>query len=831
MRNRIARLASGGGITLAILLLATVARAATTNVFVDPSWPWNGFQNVYYQNGGFWTNAYFAPGATAALQASMDNAGTVICAPDIRMDRDYHFNTNAWADASGSSTGICNVVSTFYVDSTTLATAGDTVIFSGTFLSNTLAAPYSNSIIAFIKDFNSSWTSYGMVSVNLNTLTNGQRFSLSKTLAAPGAGNHVQCGLEWSGPPARTNTVASLGAAVLGPIPKPRGASVPWTTYEAEDMTNHGSTILGPQYLPNLVAAEASGRRAVQLNATGQNIEFAAPAQANSLVVRYCVPDTAGGGGADYTLSLYQNGAFLQKLPLTSKYSWLYGAYPFTNAPTAGSPRNFYDEVRVSGLTINSNDTIRLTKDADDAASYYIIDLVDLENVAAPLTQPANSLSISNYGAIADGVTDCTIAFRNCITAALSQGKTVWLPTGSYLITETVNLPTNVTIQGAGVWHTKLIGSSSLYNVTPSRRLNLNGTGNNIQLSDFAIVGFLNYRNDSEGNDGLGGSFGTGSSIARVWVEHTKAAAWILNSQGLVVDSCRFRNTLADGINLNLGMRSTIVTNCTARGTGDDAFAIWPAPGTPTYATGLNVITHCSAQVPFLANGGAIYGGESNRIEDCLFQDMPDGCGVLLSTTFPVSANFAGTTVVQRCDLNRCGGSRAGLEICLQNRGISGLNLNNLTITNSLTHGLRVTFGVGALANAILSNSTILNYGLAGSDGMHALHARDDAAGSLTVSNSSISEFMTDSRQFTFYFTPSPIPKILGLTLNGGTNLALTFTANPGDFYHVESATNLLPASWITVPGSATNAAWNLVALRTTVASSNSSRYYRVASP
>ena len=131
------------------------------------------------------------------------------------MDRDFHFNTNAWADASGSSTGICTVMSTLYADSTVVAAAGDTVVFSGTFLSNNLAAPYSNSIVAFIKDFDSGWTPFGMAALNLNTLTNGQSFTISKAIAAPGPGNHVQWGFEWSGPPARTNTgVSPSGASI-----------------------------------------------------------------------------------------------------------------------------------------------------------------------------------------------------------------------------------------------------------------------------------------------------------------------------------------------------------------------------------------------------------------------------------------------------------------------------------------------------------------------------------------------------------------------------------------------------------------------------------------
>ena len=159
------------------------------------------------------------------------------------------------------------------------------------------------------------------------------------------------------------------------------------------------------------------------------------------------------------------------------------------------------------------------------------------------------------------------------------------------------------------MWQTALVGDALRY-TNSSKRVNLNGTGSNIHLSDFAITGKLNYRNDSEPNDGLGGSFGTGSTISRIWVEHTKTGAWIVNSQGLIVDGCRFRNTLADGINLVVGMRSTTVTNCTARGTGDDCFAIWPATYmAQNYTPGLNVITHCTGQVPFLANGAVLCGG------------------------------------------------------------------------------------------------------------------------------------------------------------------------------------------------------------------------------
>src|SRR6267378_5424039 len=85
------------------------------------------------------------------------------------------------------------------------------------------------------------------------------------------------------------------------------GATVPWTTYEAEAMTIVGGTILGPPpravdknvTVTNTVAAEASGRQCVKLSATGNYVEFPAQGAANTLVIRYSVPDTADGTGAD----------------------------------------------------------------------------------------------------------------------------------------------------------------------------------------------------------------------------------------------------------------------------------------------------------------------------------------------------------------------------------------------------------------------------------------------------------------------------------------------------------------------------------------------------
>ena len=72
---------------------------------------------------------------------------------------------------------------------------------------------------------------------------------------------------------------------------------------------------------------------------------------ANSLVVRYVIPDSGDGSDATATLGLYVNGTRVQSLALTTRYSWAYGnpttSDATSNTPSDGYARHFYDEARV----------------------------------------------------------------------------------------------------------------------------------------------------------------------------------------------------------------------------------------------------------------------------------------------------------------------------------------------------------------------------------------------------------------------------------------------------------------------------------------------------
>src|SRR4029077_4895988 len=100
------------------------------------------------------------------------------------------------------------------------------------------------------------------------------------------------------------------------------------------------------------IEAEAIGRRAVKLTKSGDQVTFTVPSAANSLVVRYSIPDAPGGGGIDATLGLYIDGQRVKDLALTSRYSWSYLGgtldVPAKTLDTPGAqPHTFFDEVRL----------------------------------------------------------------------------------------------------------------------------------------------------------------------------------------------------------------------------------------------------------------------------------------------------------------------------------------------------------------------------------------------------------------------------------------------------------------------------------------------------
>lgn len=421
-----------------------------------------------------------------------------------------------------------------------------------------------------------------------------------------------------------------------------RGATVPYTEYEAENSNTNG-TVIGPDRTYRTVPSESSGRRAVRLDGTGQYAEFTLTQPAGGLVVRYSIPDNPAGTGMTAPLALYADGTKVKDLTLTSAYSWVYGNYPFPNDPALGGGHRFFDEVRTTTPSYPAGTVLRLQ---NETATPITVDLIDTEQVPAALGQPANSLDITAYGAT-PGAGDDTAAVNSAIGAAKSQGKSVWIPAGTFDINARINLD-NVTVRGAGMWHSVLRGTDG--------RGGFIGTGNNIQLADFTITGDVRYR-EPDGADStdaaIRGNFGTGSLIHNIWVEHTKVGLWVTGgTDGLYVAGVRIRDTFADGVNLNDVVRNTRIDQSVLRNTGDDALAMWSHTAQVTNSA----FTFNTAALPALANTAGIYGGNGNRVEDNLFSDTVYTASGVTVSSWHAALPFEGTTTVQRNTLTRTGG-------------------------------------------------------------------------------------------------------------------------------------------------------------------------------
>ena len=97
----------------------------------------------------------------------------------------------------------------------------------------------------------------------------------------------------------------------------------------------------------------------------------------------------------------------------------------------------------------------------------------------------------------------------------------------------------------------------------------------------------------------------------------------------------RIRNTYADGINFSNGTRNSRVFNSSFRTTGDDSLAVWANPYVKDQAVDIahdNHFVNNTIQLPWRANGIAIYGGYNNSIENNLVYDTMNYPGIMLAT-------------------------------------------------------------------------------------------------------------------------------------------------------------------------------------------------------
>ena len=434
------------------------------------------------------------------------------------------------------------------------------------------------------------------------------------------------------------------------------GAKLGYTTYEAEqgELKNGVVKNAPSSEAEHATAREASGQAYVDLP-TNASVSFIAQADANAVTVRYTVPDGESG-----KVEVKVNNTVIGTLDLSSKSNWQYldnytyhpnGDIKVHDTPAADRLARFqFDEVSqlFKEANIKVGDKVTITNIDSTPVG---IDLVDLEKAPDAIKQPENSVSITDFGAVANDGSDDYQAFMAAIESAKASKKSVYIPEGQFDFSEQLHIyaPEGVKISGAGQWHTKLHFTST--KIGGGGIVFEHGT-NKIDFGNVSMDSDLTSRyNEGANYKGISGTLGNGSSIHDIKIEHFEVGAWIGDyapasdmhyTDGLTISNATIRNNFADGVNFAQGTSNSTVINSNIRGNGDDGLATWSShhENTNAHVAENNRFLNNTVELGWRAAGIGIFGGKGHEVANNLIKDNANWGGVRLNTVFKNSHNF-----------------------------------------------------------------------------------------------------------------------------------------------------------------------------------------------
>lgn len=192
------------GVLAACVMNANVAGAAV-NVTVDPAAINLGFMNVFElpSNGGGYV--FGSPWGIGDLVATYAGSNVTLSPNTINDPSGF------WYIGGAPGPGNKIMEANLYAEPAG-SLPGQTVIFTGNVISNTLTAAHPT--VAFIKDFAPDFSSFNITSVPLPASGN---FSISLATVNDPA-RHVQWGFQMTGPCVWVTNLAPFGSVTIAPV-------------------------------------------------------------------------------------------------------------------------------------------------------------------------------------------------------------------------------------------------------------------------------------------------------------------------------------------------------------------------------------------------------------------------------------------------------------------------------------------------------------------------------------------------------------------------------------------------------------------------------------
>ena len=512
------------------------------------------------------------------------------------------------------------------------------------------------------------------------------------------------------------------------------GAKMPYERYDSDEATlgDGAEIVTSPNHAQDNIASQASKQSYVKLPKSGSYAEWTMHSAGRGVTMRFTMPDTDDGMGQNGSLDVYVNGNKVKTVNLTSYYMWQYFPSGNPSDGPGGAPNFAFDEVHFlleKPLTIGNK--IRIQSSGANGLEYGV-DFLEIEEVGDPLSQPDNSLSVTEFGAIPDDGDDDYMAITACIAAADEAGKNVYFPPGTYRINEIwrVNCQ-NMKISGAGIWYTNI----QFTNDQPgtggiSGGTTRDGYCKNVEFCNMYINSNLRSRyNQQAVYKCFMDVWSEGSIIHDIWEEHFECGFWIADyngeinySDGLKIVNCRIRNNLADGVNFCQGTSKATVYNCSIRNNGDDGLAMWNDSTMSAKDETSNVFCYNTIEFIWRAGGIAVYGGSDHKIYNNYIRDTHMSAGIHLNTIFPghkfnnnKGIEFSNNILIKTGSVKGSWGEEFGAVDIDGN--ISNITFNNTYIFDAQHDGLH--FG-NEIRDIVFNNLKIYGTGTDGQEGNYS---------------------------------------------------------------------------------------------------------------
>lgn len=290
---------------------------------------------------------------------------------------------------------------------------------------------------------------------------------------------------------------------------------------------------------------------------------------------------------------------------------------------------------------------------------------------------PENALSITAYGAVADG-RDNTASIQNAIDAAKLQGKTVWVPTGEFKHGGVLKL-NGVKIAGEG--------DNSVLAGTDRQNMALMLSGDGAGVSSLKLVGPDGVRYAAWEACGISVLDATNFTIRDVTIERAGAAGMHMSgSSGGTIEGNTLRWTGADSIhhsNILGANQNIVVTGNRSENSGDDGVAVVSYQSNPEISHHITIENNTVVDQE-LGRGYAVVGGHDITIRNNHYDNNKSNlAGAYVSAESYWDTHGAYNVWVQNNTIKNAGGHHGSIHVFADGNPVHQVYIEGNQIYNS----------------------------------------------------------------------------------------------------------------------------------------------------